>query len=155
MNRFQKLGIAIGAVALACSGALFQTSGAVAQTWPSRTVTIVVPFGAGSITDAMARVLADKLGTMWKQSVVVENRPGLPGTTGVAKSAPDGYTLMLTSNGHTIAGAINKGIQFDPVKDFAGVTVIASVPLVAIVPADFPAKTLKEFVTLAAELPGN
>src|SRR5262249_23094534 len=80
----------------------------------------------------------DKLGAMWKQSVVVENRPGLPGTTAVAKSAPDGYTLMLTSNGHTIAGVINKGIQFDPVKDFAGVTVIASVPLVAIVPADFP-----------------
>ena len=155
MNRFQKFGIAMGTVALACSGALFQTSGAVAQTWPSRTVTIVVPFGAGSITDAMARVLADKLGTMWKQSVVVENRPGLPGTTGVAKSAPDGYTLMLTSNGHTIAGAINKGIQFDPVKDFAGVTVIASVPLVAIVPADFPAKTLKEFVALAAESPGK
>src|SRR4029077_1280730 len=56
MNRFQKLGIAIGAVALACSGALFQTSGAVAQTWPNRTVTIGVPFGAGSLTDAMARV---------------------------------------------------------------------------------------------------
>jgi tripartite-type tricarboxylate transporter receptor subunit TctC len=92
---------------------------------------------------------------MWKQSVVVENRPGLPGTTAVAKSAPDGYTLMLTSNGHTIAGAINKGIQFDPVKDFAGVTVIASVPLVAIVPADFPAKTLKEFVQLAKDSPGK
>jgi len=143
MNWIQKFCIATGTVVLACFGMLFQTSGAVAQTYPSRTVTIIVPFGAGSITDAMARVLADKLGTMWKQSVVVENRPGLPGTTAVAKSAPDGYTLMLTSNGHTIAGAINKGIQFDPVKDFAGVTVIASVPLVAIVPTDFPAKTLK------------
>jgi len=155
MTLFRKFCLAVGTAALACSGLLFQASGAVAQSWPTRTVTIVVPFGAGSITDAMARVLADKLGTMWKQSVVVENRPGLPGTTGVAKSAPDGYTLMLTSNGHTIAGAINKGIQFDPVKDFAGVTVIASVPLVAIVPADFPAKTLKEFVTLAAESPGK
>jgi len=87
--------------------------------------------------------------------VVVENRPGLPGTTAAAKSAPDGYTLMLTSNGHTIAGVVNKGLQFDPVKDFAGVTVIASVPLVAIVPTDFPAKTLKEFVTLANEQPGK
>jgi tripartite-type tricarboxylate transporter receptor subunit TctC len=149
MNWIQKFCIATGTVVLACFGMLFQTSGAVAQTYPSRTVTIIVPFGAGSITDAMARVLADKLGTMWKQSVVVENRPGLPG------SAPDGYTLMLTSNGHTIAGAINKGIQFDPVKDFAGVTVIASVPLVAIVPTDFPAKTLKEFVALATESPGK
>jgi tripartite-type tricarboxylate transporter receptor subunit TctC len=155
MNRLQKFCIAIGTVVLACSGLLFQTAGAVAQSWPTRTVTIVVPFGAGSITDAMARVLADKLGTMWKQSVVVENRPGLPGTTGVAKSAPDGYTLMLTSNGHTIAGFIAKGVQFDPVKDFAGVTVVASVPLVAIVPADFPAKTLKDFVALAKEQPGK
>jgi len=155
MVRFRKFCIATGAVALACFGLLFQTSAAVAQSWPSRSVTIVVPFGAGSITDAMARVLADKLGPIWKQSVVVENRPGLPGTTAVAKSAPDGYTLMLTSNGHTIAGAINKGIQFDPVKDFAGVTVIASVPLVAIVPADFQGKTLKDFVAAAKAAPGK
>src|SRR5262245_9734745 len=155
MSRFQNFSIAISAAALACSGLLFQPSGAAAQSYPSRSVTIIVPFGAGSITDAMARVLADKLGAMWKQSVVVENRPGLPGTTAVAKSAPDGYTLMLTSNGHTIAGVINKGIQFDPVKDFAGVTVIASVPLVAIVPADFPAKKLKECIVLANDSPGK
>ena len=155
MKRFRKFWLAVGAVALACSGLQLQTSEVAAQSYPNRTVTIVVPFGAGSITDSLARVLADKLGTMWKQSVVVENRPGLPGTTAVAKSAPDGYTLMLTSNGHTIAGVINKGIQFDPVKDFAGVTVIASVPLVAIVPVDFPAKTLKEFVALANESPGK
>jgi tripartite-type tricarboxylate transporter receptor subunit TctC len=156
MMPFRKSWLAAGAVALACSGVLLQTSSEVAaQTYPAQTVTIVVPFGAGSITDSLARVLADKLGNMWKQSVVVENRPGLPGTTAVAKSAPDGYTLMLTSNGHTIAGVINKGLQFDPVKDFAGVTVIASVPLVAIIPADYPAKTLKEFVAAANTSPGK
>ncbi|HEY6380334.1 MAG TPA: tripartite tricarboxylate transporter substrate binding protein [Pseudolabrys sp.] len=155
MNPFRRICVAIGAVALGCSALLLQTPEAAAQSYPNRTVTIIVPFGAGSITDSLARVLADKLGAMWKQSVVVENRPGLPGTTAVAKSAPDGYTLMLTSNGHTIAGVINKGIQFDPVKDFAGVTVIASVPLVAIVPVDFPAKTLKDFVALANESPGK
>jgi tripartite-type tricarboxylate transporter receptor subunit TctC len=155
MDPFRRICVAIGAVALGCSALLLQTPEAAAQSYPNRTVTIIVPFGAGSITDSLARVLADKLGAMWKQSVVVENRPGLPGTTAVAKSAPDGYTLMLTSNGHTIAGVINKGIQFDPVKDFAGVTVIASVPLVAIVPVDFPAKTLKEFVALANESPGK
>ena len=155
MKQFQKFWFAVGAVVLGCSSLLSQTSEATAQSYPNRTVTIVVPFAAGSITDSLARVLADKLGAMWKQSVVVENRPGLPGTTAVAKSAPDGYTLMLTSNGHTIAGVINKGIQFDPVKDFAGVTVIASVPLVAIVPADFPAKTLEEFIVLANDSPGK
>src|SRR5262249_29345960 len=126
-----------------------------AQSYPARQVTIVVPFSAGSITDGLARILADKLGAMWKQVVIVENKAGLPGTTFVAKSAPDGYTLMVTSNGHTIAAVINKDIAFDPVKDFAGVTVLASVPLVAIVPADSPAKTLKEFVALAKAQPGK
>jgi tripartite-type tricarboxylate transporter receptor subunit TctC len=125
-----------------------------AQTYPSQVVRIVVPFSAGSITDGLARVLAEKLSDMWKQQVIVENRPGLPGTTAVAKSTADGYTLMLTSNGHTIAGAINKSIQFDPVKDFAGVSRVAAVPLVAIVPPDFPAATLSEFIARAKEKPG-
>src|SRR6187455_2771324 len=144
--------LALSTVAAAAFGGSLDAS---AQAYPNQVVRIIVPFSAGSITDGLARILADKLGDLWKQQVIVENRPGLPGTTAVAKSAPDGYTLMLTSNGHTIAGAINKGIQFDPVKDFAGVTVIASVPLVAIVPTDFPAKTLKEFVALATESPGK
>jgi len=125
------------------------------QAYPNQVVRIVVPFSAGSITDGLARILADKLAEVWKQQVIVENRPGLPGTTGVAKSPPDGYTLMLTSNGHTIAGVINKNIQFDPVKDFAGVARVASVPLVAIVPPEFAAKTLKDFITLAKEKPGQ
>jgi tripartite-type tricarboxylate transporter receptor subunit TctC len=142
-------------ISLASAALVASVLGASAQTYPAQTVRIVVPFSAGSITDGLARILADKLGEMWKQQVIVENRPGLPGTTGVAKSAPDGYTLMLTSNGHTIAGAINKAIQFDPVKDFAGVTRVASVPLVAIVPPDFAGKTLKDFITLANEKPGQ
>jgi tripartite-type tricarboxylate transporter receptor subunit TctC len=118
-------------------------------------VRIVVPFSAGSITDGLARILADKLSEMWKQQVIVENRPGIPGTTAVAKAAPDGYTLMLTSNGHTIAGAINKAIQFDPVKDFAGISRVAAVPLVAIVPPDFPGNTVKDFIDRAKEKPGQ
>jgi len=123
--------------------------------YPNQIVRIVVPFSAGSITDGLARILADKLATIWKQQVIVENRPGLPGTTSVAKAAPDGYTLMLTSNGHTIAGVINKSLQFDPVKDFAGVSRVAAVPMVMIVPPDFPAKTLQEFLQMAKEKPGS
>jgi tripartite-type tricarboxylate transporter receptor subunit TctC len=142
-------------ISLASAALAASVFGASAQTYPNQTVRIVVPFSAGSITDGLARILADKLGEMWKQQVIVENRPGLPGTTGVAKSAPDGYTLMLTSNGHTIAGAINKSLQFDPVKDFVGIARVASVPLVAIVPPDFPGKTLKDFITLANEKPGQ
>jgi tripartite-type tricarboxylate transporter receptor subunit TctC len=140
---------------LAAAAVLASIGGAAAQAYPTQTVRIVVPFSAGSITDGLARILAEKLAEMWKQQVIVENRPGLPGTTSVAKSAPDGYTLMLTSNGHTIAGAITKSLQFDPVKDFAGVTRVASVPLVAIVPPDLPAKTLKEFIDLAKQKPGQ
>jgi tripartite-type tricarboxylate transporter receptor subunit TctC len=154
METIGKCGFATGVVAAVCFGAL-TASPTAAQSYPARTVSIVVPFGAGSITDGMARILADKLGPMWKQTVIVENKPGLPGTASVARSAPDGHTLMLTSNGHTIAAMINKSVTFDPVKDFAGVTVIASVPLVAIVPADLPAKTLKEFIALAVASPGK
>lgn len=153
MKQRQHVWLGIAAIAAACL--LGQASPASAQTYPNHLVKIVVPFSAGSITDGLARIVADKLATAWKQQVIVENRPGLPGTTSVAKAAPDGYTLMLTSNGHTIAGVLNKNIQFDPVKDFAGVTRVASVPLVAIVPPDSPATTLKEFVALAKEKPGQ
>ena len=139
----------------AALAALFLSAPASAQNYPTRAVTIVVPFGAGSVTDAMARVLADKLSTTWKQSVVVENKPGLPGTVSVAKSDPDGYTLMLTSNGHTIANVINKDVPFDSVKDFSGITIIASVPFVAIVPANSTAKTLQDFIALAKASPGK
>jgi tripartite-type tricarboxylate transporter receptor subunit TctC len=144
--------LALSTVAAAAFGGSLDAS---AQAYPNQVVRIIVPFSAGSITDGLARILADKLGDLWKQQLIVENRPGLPGTTAVAKSAPDGYTLMLTSNGHTIASAINKSIQFDPVKDFAGVSRVAAVPLVAIVPPDFPGKTLKDFIAAANEKPGQ
>jgi tripartite-type tricarboxylate transporter receptor subunit TctC len=144
--------LALSTVAAAAFGGSLDAS---AQVYPNQVVRIIVPFSAGSITDGLARILADKLGDLWKQQVIVENRPGLPGTTAVAKSAPDGYTLMLTSNGHTIASAINKSIQYDPVKDFAGVSRVAAVPLVAIVPPDFPGKTLKDFIAAANEKPGQ
>src|SRR5262245_18473667 len=149
MKSLRSLALGIAALISACGMAAAQGD------YPNQMVRIVVPFSAGSITDGLARILADKLATVWKQQVIVENRAGLPGTTGVAKAAPDGYTLMLTSNGHTIAGVINKNLQFDPVKDFAGVTQVAAVPMVMIIPPDFPAKTLKDFLQMAREKPGQ
>jgi tripartite-type tricarboxylate transporter receptor subunit TctC len=149
MGRVRTLIAGVAALLASATGAFAQGD------YPSQTVRIVVPFSAGSITDGLARILADKLATIWKQQVIVENRPGLPGTTSVAKAAPDGYTLMLTSNGHTIAGVINKNLQFDPVKDFAGVSQVAAVPMVMIVPPDFPAKTLQEYLQMAKEKPGT
>jgi tripartite-type tricarboxylate transporter receptor subunit TctC len=100
-------------------------------------------------------VLADKLGKLWKQTVIVENKPGIAGTISVAKSAPDGYTLISTSNGHTILTALNKDLPIDPVKDFAGITQIASVPVVLIVAPELPVKNVKELIALAKEKPGT
>ncbi len=123
--------------------------------YPTRMVRIVVPFSAGSNTDTQARIIADKLGELWRQQVIVENRPGVAGTASVAKSAPDGYTLMLTSSGHTIAATLHKNLPFDPVKDFSGVTQVTSVAAALVVPPDLPAKTVGEFIALAKEKPGS
>jgi tripartite-type tricarboxylate transporter receptor subunit TctC len=131
-------------------------SGALAQAaYPSQMVKIVVPFTAGSNTDILARIMAEKLGAVWKQTVIVENRPGIPGTVSVANSAPDGYTLMLTSNGHTILNVINKDLPIDPVKAFSGITPVATVPLVLIVSPSVPAENLKEFIALAKAKPNT
>lgn len=148
MKMFQSL--CIGAAAL-----LAMATSGLAQSYPNQVVRLVVPFSAGSATDTLARAIAEKLSENWKQQVVVENRPGLAGTTAVAKSASDGYTLMLTSNGHTVAGAVNKNLQFDPVKDFAGITQVATVPLVLIINPDVPAKNLQEFMAHAKSKPGQ
>ena len=126
-----------------------------AQSWPTQRVTIVVPFGAGSVTDILARIFADEMGRRWGQQVIVENRPGLAGTAAVSKATPDGYTLMVTSNGHTVAGLVAKDVPFDPVKDFAGITRLGSAPLFLISHPDVPAKTLKEVIDLAKKEPGK
>ena len=126
-----------------------------AQDYPAQPVKIVVPFSGGSATDILARTISDKLAERLGQSVVVENRPGLVGTTTVAKSAPDGYTLILTSNGHTIAGVINRDLPFDPVKDFAGVTLVANVPVALVVPPNSPVKSVTELIALAKANPGK
>ena len=118
-------------------------------------MTVVVPFGAGSVTDILARIFAEEMGKRWGQQVIVENRPGLAGTAAVAKATPDGYTLMVTSNGHTVAGLVTKDAPFDPVKDFAGITRLGSAPLFLITHPGLPAKTLKEVIELAKKEPGK
>jgi tripartite-type tricarboxylate transporter receptor subunit TctC len=126
-----------------------------AQSYPTQRVTIIVPFGAGSVTDILARIFAEEMQRKWNQQVIIENRPGLAGTTGVAKAAPDGYTLMVTSNGHTVAGLVTKSPAFDPVKDFAGITRLGSAPLFLITHPDVKATTLKEIIDLAKAQPGK
>lgn len=148
--RIQNIMVLAGAALVALGSAGW------AQTpYPDRLVHIVVPFSAGSITDGLARILAEKLSGMWNQQVIVENHPGLPGTISVANSPHDGYTLMVASNGHTTAAILNKNIPFDPIKDFSGITKIASVPQVAVVPPDFPVNSLADFIALAKKEPGK
>jgi tripartite-type tricarboxylate transporter receptor subunit TctC len=152
MRRLGHLCLAVAAAGAAILGALAPLS---AQTFPTQRVTIVVPFGAGSVTDIMARIIADEASKRWNQQVIVENRPGLAGTAGVAKAAADGHTLMLTSNGHTVAGLVNKNPPFDPVKDFVGITRVSSVPLFLITNPEVPAKDLKTVIELAKAKPGT
>jgi tripartite-type tricarboxylate transporter receptor subunit TctC len=122
--------------------------------FPSQSVRIVVPMNAGTTADLLARVLADRLPTLWRQSVIVENRPGIVGIISVAKGAPDGHSLMLTANGYAAVGALNKDLTFDPVSDVVGIAQVGTVPLVLIVPLDFEPRTLGEVIALAKSKPG-
>lgn len=150
-RRFLAAAFGLTATGLSAGGALAQGADA---TYPSQTVRIVVPFSAGSQTDILARTIADKLGERWKRPVVVENRPGIAGAASVANAPPDGYTVMLTSNGHTVIKAVNPNVSFDPMKDFAGIGQVASTPSILVVPPDGPAKTLRDLLAAAKARPG-
>jgi len=127
--------------------------------YPNRTVRIVVPFAAGGATDIVTRILAQKLTELWGQSVIVENRAGAGGNIGgaeVAKAAPDGYTLLMTSGSVVTANQhIYKNMGFDPGKDLLPITLVASGPQVIVVNPTLPVKTLKELIDLAKSKPGT
>ena len=130
-----------------------------AQDYPTRPITLVVPYPAGGGVDAMARIVADKLTAALGQQVLVDNRgggSGLVGTRAVIRAAPDGYTLML---GHTGSISINPSLYansgFDPRKDFSAVGLIASMPVALIANAKFPAKTITDVIALMKAEPGR
>jgi tripartite-type tricarboxylate transporter receptor subunit TctC len=143
----------------AAAAALSLGWGAPAYAFPDRPVRIVVPFPAGGSNDVIARLMAQKLGEAWGKSVIVENRPGAGGNVGaeyVARSAPDGYTLLLTAPGPL---AVNQTLyshpSFDPLKVFAPVALVASVPIVLMVHPSVKAKTVAELIALAKAEPGK
>ena len=128
-----------------------------AQGWPDRPIRIVVPFAAGAGTDAVGRLMAQKLGDILGQSVVVENRAGASGAIGsqhVAQSAADGYTLLLSAAPFTTVPAALPAAGYDPVGHFAPISMIASGPLVWAVNKDLPVNTMQELVALARAKPG-
>ena len=130
---------------------------AAAPAFPDKPVRFVVPFSPGSATDALARVLSPRLTEMWNEQVVVDNRAGagsVVGTGIAAKSAPDGYTLLIVSASHAVNATLYKKLPFDPVKDFAGVTLVASVPNVLVVNPTLPVQSVKELIALAKARPG-
>ncbi len=125
---------------------------ALAQNWPSRQLTLVVPFGAGGNTDIMSRIVADRLRDLLGQPVVVENRGGGAANIGAAhaaKAPPDGYTLLMISNTHATNPSLYKNLTYDLEKDFAPVAAVATVPNMLVVNNDLPAKDMREFIALA------
>ena len=130
---------------------------AYAQGYPAKSVRMVVGFGTGGGTDTLARVLSRKLADTWPQSLVVENRPGADGSIAteiVARSPADGYTLVMVSNAHTIT-PFQRKLAYDPVKDFAPVTLVGSNPQLLLLHPSLPAKTLKELIALAKARPND
>jgi tripartite-type tricarboxylate transporter receptor subunit TctC len=130
---------------------------AAAQNYPVKSVRVIVPFTAGGATDIVTRLVSQKLGELWGQQLIVDNRGGAGGNIGgelAAKSAPDGYTLFMTSGSIVTANPhIYKKMPFNPEKDLAAVTNVASGPQVLIVTPTFPPKTVKELITLATSRP--
>lgn len=129
-----------------------------AQTYPTRNITIIVPFPAGGSADTLARLLGAKLSEKFGQTVVVDNKPGVGGNIGtdlVAKAAPDGYTLLLAPSSISIAPHLYKKLAYDPIKDFAPVTLIGNIPMAVVVSPSFPAKSIKELIAMAKEKPGS
>lgn len=137
---------------------LLLASLAAAQTFPSKPVRIVVPFGAGGVADLTARTVAQKLGESLGQPVVIENRPGAGGVVAgdaVAKAEPDGHTLLLMSNGTAVSAGLFKSLPFDTVRDFTPVSTLGFFDIAIIIPADSKFKTLGELLAFAKANPGK
>jgi tripartite-type tricarboxylate transporter receptor subunit TctC len=149
-------------VAWALAGLILSWSdAAIAQdsaAWPTRTIQIVVPYTPGTGADILARILGPKLAERWKVGVVTDNRAGASGNIGtdfVAKSAPDGYTLLCTATSFGTNPAVNRKLPFDPVNSFAPVILLATSSVAVIVTPGLPAKSMREFLELARSQPGK
>ena len=134
------------------------STGLMAQAWPAKTVRIVVPFAPGGATDVVGRIVGQKLGELWGQSVVIENRGGAGGNIGadvVAKAAPDGYTILMTSGSiFTVNPTLYKKMPFDAQKDFIPVINVAMGPMLVVTHPSVPANNIKELIALAKAKPG-
>jgi tripartite-type tricarboxylate transporter receptor subunit TctC len=139
---------------------LLMAGGACAQAagFPDRPVNLIVGFTPGTSVDIVARILAQKLGTLWGQTIIVENKAGAGGNIGasyVARSAPDGYTILLANNSVAISDSLYRKLSYDPLHDLKGVTQISAMPFALVVAPSFPASTLQELIAQAKSKPGQ
>lgn len=151
MNGAMRCAAALLACAAACSPAL-------AQDYPSKPIRIIVPFSPGGAVDGPTRAVAQELSRRLKQQVIIENKPGAGATIGselVAKSAPDGYTLLLASQTNAISASLYPRLSFSPVDDFVGVSLLGREPGVLVVHPSLPARNVAELVALAKAKPGE
>ena len=128
------------------------------QDFPSRTVHVIVPYTPGTGADILARLLGPRLSERWNVAVVTENKPGATGNIGaefVAKSAPDGHTLLFVATSFSTTPALTRSLPFDPVKSFAPIALLATSGLVVVVNPRVPAQSLREFIALARREPGK
>ena len=145
-------------LALAAAMLVVPAGSVLAQAYPTKPITLIVPFPAGGTTDALARTIGQKLQEAWGQPVIVDNRGGAGATIGanmVAKAAPDGYTLLMGAIHHTIAPSVYKKLPYNFQKDLAAVTVVAVVPNVLVVNPSVSAKSVKELIEYAKANPGK
>jgi len=144
---------------IAAALAFLFCSSVYAQTYPSKPIRLIVPYAAGGTSDILARQIGPKLTEAWGQPVVIENRTGANGNVGadfVAKSAPDGYTLLLTDlGGLVISASVYPKLPFDPSKDFSPVVMVSYSPHVLAVHTSVPARSVKELIELAKAQPGK
>lgn len=158
MLRINRRDLVSGAVALAAMGAMAPVATA-QSAYPTKVVTIVVPFAAGGTTDILGRLLADRLSQRLNARFIVENKAGAGGNLGVAsvaRSAADGYTLTMgTVSTHSINPSVYRQMPFDHVKDFAPVSLVAMVPNILMVTKDLPATTVPELIALLKKEPGK
>lgn len=148
-----KLGAMLCAVVMGVLGTT-----AIAQSYPNKPIRMIIPAGAGGTVDTIGRLIAPKLSEALGQSVVTDNRPGagtLLGSELLAKSPPDGHTILMMTNSHTINAGLHRQLPYDPVKDFGAVILVATSPYLLIVHPSVPAKSVQELIAVAKQRPGQ
>jgi tripartite-type tricarboxylate transporter receptor subunit TctC len=145
--------------AIACGAALLNLSAhAQSQAYPTKPLRMMIPAGPSGGVDTISRLVGQRLGAALGQPVIMDNRPGagtMLASELLAKSPPDGYTMLMVTNSHTINASLHKNLRYDPIADFTPVTLVASIPYLVVVHPSVPARSVRELIALAKKRPGE